>query len=403
MEKGKKIMDSLLELLGRYEELFTADIVAREADLSLIVADARFLVIGGGSTIGQSVVRELFRRKPRLLHVVDANQHSLVELVRDLRSSLGYIEGGFATYAIDPGSYVFDAFMASGQGYDFVLNLAELNHVRSEKDPYTLMRMVDMNVFNAEKAMRQSLKQGARKYFSISGEKAVNPASIMGASKRMMELYLLRRSQELPVSIARVANVAFSEGSLLYGFDRRLEKDQPIAVPGDVHRYFMTPKEAGELCLVSCLLGENRDIHFPKFDQKHHSITFNEVVMRFLRRQGYEAIPCTSENEARSRVAELKARHQWPVYYTTCDTSGEKGKAEFHTECDALELDRFATIGIIKNEPVYAAARLDAFEHGIRDLQTRGNWDRGDFIDLFNDTLLDFQHQETGLFLDGRM
>jgi len=396
-------MNSLLELLGRYDELFTADIAACEADLSLMVAGARFLVIGGGSTIGQAVVRELFRRKPRLLHVVDANQHSLVELVRDIRSSLGYIEGDFATSAIEPGSYVFDAFMSSGQVYDYVLNLAELNHVRCEKDPYTLMRMVDVNVFNAEKAMRQSLKHGARKYFAVSGEKAVNPASIMGASKRMMELYLQRRSEELSISMARLANVAFSEGSLLYGFDRRMEKEQPLAVPGGVERYFMTPKEAGELCLISCLLGENREIFYPKLDQVQHSIAFSEVVVRFLRRKGYEAIPCASEDEARSRMAGLKARQQWPVYYTNCDTSGEKHDTEFHTVNDTLDLERFSAIGVIKNGAEYAAARLDAFEHGIRDMQTRGHWDRCDFIRLFSDTLLNFQHQETGLFLEGRM
>ena len=226
--------DQVLELIGRTEPLFGADVAARERELGETVRGARFLVIGGAGSIGQAVTREIFARKPRLLHVVDISENNMVELVRDLRSSLGYIEGEFATFAIDAGSGIFDAFMANGPGYDFVLNLSALKHVRSEKDPWTLMRMVDVNIFNTDRTMRQAGAKGARKYFCVSTDKAANPVNMMGASKRIMEHFLMRRSLELPVSTARFANVAFSDGSLLYGFNRRMEKDQPLAAPNDV-------------------------------------------------------------------------------------------------------------------------------------------------------------------------
>lgn len=396
-------MDFILELIGRDRELFAPDVEARERELSALVAGSRFLVIGGAGSIGQAVTREIFRRKPKALHVVDISENNMVELVRDLRSSLGYIEGDFATFAIDAGSDIFDAFMAAGPGYDYVLNLSALKHVRSEKDPYTLMRMVDVNVFNTDKTMRQAREKGARKYFCVSTDKAANPVNMMGASKRIMEMFLMRRSRELPVSTARFANVAFSDGSLLYGFNRRMEKEQPLAAPSDVRRYFVTPKESGELCLMSCLLGENRDLFFPKLDAGANLITFSEIASRYLRRLGYEPIECGSEEEARARVPELKARRRWPVYFFASDTTGEKDYEEFYTDKETLDLARFDSIGVIVNDGSYDEGRVAAFEAGIRTMRTRGGWQRRDLVDLFNSSIPEFHHLETGKFLDGRM
>jgi len=396
-------MDSVLDLIGRSQPLFDADLALHEAELSRIVETSRFLVIGGAGTIGQAVTREIFRRKPRVLHVVDISENNTVELVRDLRSTLGYIDGDFATFALDAGSDIFDAFMASGSGYDYVLNLSALKHVRSEKDPYTLMRMVDVNVFNTDKTMRQAKDKGARKYFCVSTDKAANPVNMMGASKRIMELFLQRRSQELPVSTARFANVAFSDGSLLFGFNRRMEKDQPLAAPSDVRRYFVTPQESGELCLLSCLLGDNRDLFFPKLDQNVNLVTFSDIAVRYLHRLGYEPVECASEDEARARVPELKARRQWPVYFFASDTSGEKDFEEFYTATETLDLNRFGSVGVIKNGLEPDAGRVENFERRIRQLKARGSWNRAELIDLFNDTLPEFRHLETGKFLDGRM
>ncbi|MHB9153796.1 MAG: UDP-N-acetylglucosamine 4,6-dehydratase [Spirochaetales bacterium] len=359
--------------------------------------------MGGAGSIGQAVTREIFRRDPKLLHVADISENNMVELVRDLRSSIGYSSGEFATFAIDAGSAIFDAFMANGSGYDYVLNLSALKHVRSEKDPYTLMRMVDVNVFNTDKTMRQATAAGARKYFCVSTDKAANPVNMMGASKRIMEYFLMRRSLELPVSTARFANVAFSDGSLLYGFNRRLEKEQPISAPNDVRRYFVTPKESGELCLTSALLGENRDLFFPKLDASANLITFSEIAERYLRRRGYEPVPCATENEARARVGELKARGKWPVFFFASDTTGEKDFEEFYTDKESLDMGRFESIGVIRNAPAYDAPALERFESEIRAMRSRGRWTRAELIDLFNVTIPEFAHKETGKFLDSKM
>ncbi len=396
-------MDFILDLIGRDRELFSTDVHANEKELSRIVAGSTFLVIGGAGSIGQAVTREIFRRNPRRLHVVDISENNMVELVRDLRSSIGYIEGEFATFAIDAGSAIFDAFFEDGPGYDYVLNLSALKHVRSEKDPWTLMRLVDVNVFNTEKTMMQAKAKGSSRYFCVSTDKAANPVNMMGASKRIMEMFLMRRSLEMPVSTARFANVAFSDGSLLFGFNRRMEKEQPLSAPNDVRRYFVTPKESGELCLMSCLLGENRDVFFPKLDHDLNLITFSEIAERYLRRIGYEPVPCASEEEARGRVQELKAQHKWPVHFFASDTTGEKDFEEFFMEGEKLDMARFGSVGVIKNEARYDEARLARFEARIAELKTIGKWTRGDLIDLFNEMIPDFNHRETGKFLDGRM
>jgi FlaA1/EpsC-like NDP-sugar epimerase len=275
--------------------------------------------------------------------------------------------------------------------------------VRSEKDPYTLMRMIDVNIFNTDNSMRQSKARGASKYFCVSTDKAANPVNMMGASKRIMEMFLMRRSLELPVSTARFANVAFSDGSLLYGFNRRLEKEQPLAAPSDVRRYFVTPKESGELCLMSCLLGHNRDLFFPKLDAGANLITFSQIAERYLRRMGYEPVECASEDEARARVPELKARRQWPVYFFESDTTGEKDFEEFYTDKEVLDLERFASIGVIQNEAVWDVSAVDNFERFIAAMKARGSWSRGQLVQLFNATIPEFDHKETGRFLDGRM
>jgi FlaA1/EpsC-like NDP-sugar epimerase len=263
--------------------------------------------------------------------------------------------------------------------------------------------MIDVNIFNTDKTMRQAREKKAKKYFCVSTDKAANPVSMMGASKRIMEMFLMRNSLDLPVSTARFANVAFSDGSLLYGFNRRIEKEQPIATPNDVRRYFVTPQEAGELCLMSCLLGDNRDIFFPKLDKKLDLIAFSEIAERYLINLGYEPVQSVSEEEARSKVKELKAQKKYPVYFFNSDTTGEKDFEEFYTDTETLDTERFQTIGIIKKEPSYDEQKLYYFANTIQDLRQRGAWSRRELIDLFNYMLPEFNHKETGKFLDGKM
>lgn len=396
-------MNEILQLIGRDRPLFDADIARYEAELSARVATGRFLVIGGAGSIGQAVAREIFKRRPRVLHVVDISENNMVELVRDIRSTLGYIDGDFRTFAIDCSSPEFRALLRWSSGYDYVLNLSALKHVRSEKDPFTLMRMIEVNILNTISTVEQARAGGARKYFGVSTDKAANPANMMGASKRIMELFLMRASLELPVSTARFANVAFSDGSLLHGFNQRFAKRQPISAPHDVRRYFITPQESGELCLLSCLLGENRDIFFPKLNEQLDQLTFSAIAVRYLAGLGFEACECATEDEARDRAPELIAHKQWPCYFFASDTTGEKDFEEFYTDRETLDMARFESIGVIKNQPVYDEAKLNSFLKTISALQECGVWDRPDLVKLFHEMMPDFGHKETGKFLDDRM
>lgn len=394
---------NVLNLIGREKELFRDDIKKHEKELFKIVSSSSFLVIGGAGSIGSAVVKEIFKRNPKKLHVVDISENNMVELVRDIRSSLGYIEGEFATFALDVGSIEYDAFIKSDGKYDYVLNLSALKHVRSEKDPFTLMRMCDVNIFNTDKTISQSIKNKAKKYFCVSTDKAANPVNMMGASKRIMEMFATRRSLEIDISMARFANVAFSDGSLLHGFNQRLEKNQPIVAPNDIKRYFVTPKESGELCLMSCIFGENRDIFFPKLSEDLHLITFAEIAVRYLREKGYEPYLCRDEDEARELVKTLPQEGRWPCLFTSSDTTGEKDFEEFFTDKETLDMQRFENLGIIKNEALFDEELLNEFVDKINDMKKKQEWNKEQIVELFYKMIPDFGHKETGKYLDGKM
>lgn len=392
-----------LTLIGRDTPLFISDIERLNTFLCEQVRGSRFLVIGGAGSIGQAVTREIFRRKPAALHVVDISENNMVELVRDIRSTLGYIKGDFRTFAIDCGSIEFKAFMHHERFYDYILNLSALKHVRSEKDPYTLMRMVQVNIFNTINILDIARSGGARKYFCVSTDKAANPVNMMGASKRIMEMFLMRGSLTQTVSMARFANVVFSDGSLLHGFNQRFIKQQPISAPNDVRRYFLTPQESGELCLLSCLLGDNRDVFFPKLNERLHLITFSEIASIFLKQRGFEPYECDSEAEARDRAEELIGKKQWPCYFFKSDTTGEKDFEEFFTDKEELDMARFDNVGVIRNKPEFNTEQLDSFIQGIQTLRTQLIWKKEDLVRLFFDILPAFVHKETGKYLDQRM
>jgi FlaA1/EpsC-like NDP-sugar epimerase len=392
-----------LSLIGRDTELFGDDIGCQRTLVENIVTKSRFLVIGGAGSIGQAVTKEIFKRDPKSLHVVDISENNMVELVRDIRSTEGYGSGDFKTFAIDCGGTEFQALISSEGPYDYVFNLSALKHVRSESDPYTLMRMIMVNVFNTIKTLRLANKMGAKKYFCVSTDKAANPVNMMGASKRIMEMFLMRESLTQEISMARFANVAFSDGSLLHGFNQRFTKKQPFSAPNDVRRYFVTPQESGELCLLSGLLGNNRDIFFPKLSEKLHLITFSEIAVRYLRERGYEPYECETEDEARDRAEELIANKQWPCYFFKSDTTGEKDFEEFFTDNEDLDMERFETVGVIKNQPDFDEAKLDDFMNSIEALREKGTWTKDDIIKLYFGLLPEFAHKETGKYLDQRM
>ena len=396
-------MGEILQLIGRENQLFDSDIQLYEKELSEIIASSSFLVLGAAGSIGQAVVKEVFKRKPLKLHIVDISENNLVELVRDIRSSFGYIKGDFKTFALDIGSVEYDAFIKADGNYDYVLNLSALKHVRSEKDPFTLMRMIDVNIFNTDKTIEQSINNGTKKYFCVSTDKAANPVNMMGASKRIMEMFLMKYSQDFTISTARFANVAFSDGSLLYGFNQRIQKKQPIVAPMDVRRYFVIPQEAGELCLMSCVFGENRDIFFPKLSQNLHLITFSSIAEKYLNNLGYEVYLCENEEEARRKVTNLAENKKWPCLFVNSDTTGEKDFEEFFTENELLDMERFDNIGIVKNDLDFDINKLIQFEEEIKKMRTGLNWDKATIVDLFTKLIPDFHHQEKGKYLDSKM
>ena len=393
----------ILNLIGRNELLFNNDISANETELKNIVSTSRFLVIGGAGSIGQAVTKEIFKRNPQKLHVVDISENNMVELVRDIRSSFGYIDGDFQTFALDIGSIEYDAFIADDGKYDYVLNLSALKHVRSEKDPFTLMRMINVNVFNTDKTIQQSIDKGVKKYFCVSTDKAANPVNMMGASKRIMEMFLMRKSKQINISTARFANVAFSDGSLLHGFNQRIQKRQPIVAPNDIKRYFVIPQESGELCLMSCIFGENRDVFFPKLSESLHLITFADIAVKFLEQLGYEPYLCEDEDEARLLMATLPEEGKWPCLFTKSDTTGEKDFEEFYTDKEILDMERFVNLGVIKNESNSEDNKLNHFATSIDKMKEQGKWSKEEIVDLFHTMIPDFGHKETGKYLDAKM
>lgn len=394
---------NILKLIGRDSEIFEKDIQKYNEELKTIIAKSSFLVIGGAGSIGQAVTKEIFRRNPLKLHVVDISENNMVELVRDLRSSYGYIDGDFQTFALDIGSVEYDAFIKADGEFDYVLNLSALKHVRSEKDSFTLMRMIDVNIFNTEKTLQQSIVKGTKKYFCVSTDKAANPVNMMGASKRIMEMYLMRKSEHIKISTARFANVAFSDGSLLHGFNQRILKKQPIVAPNDIKRYFVTPKESGELCLMSCIFGENRDVFFPKLDEKLNLISFADIAVKYLDEIGYEPYLCESEDEARDNVDELIAEKKWPCLFTGSDTTGEKDFEEFFTDTEVLDMDRFVNLGVIKNDAIYDNQKLENFTFKIKEMKLNLIWTKEMIVDLFHNLIPNFGHKETGKYLDSKM
>lgn len=397
-------MDNVLKIVGRERELFLSDFSKFNTEINKLVKGSKFLVVGGAGSIGQAVVKEIFKRNPQALHVVDISENNLVELVRDIRSEQGYIEGDFRTFALDIGSIEFDKFLDANAPYDYCLNLAALKHVRSERDQYTLMRMIHVNIINTVSLLDKLITYDLKKYFCVSTDKAANPTNIMGASKRLMEMFLSKECYTDFVSMARFANVAFSDGSLLHGFNQRLLKRQPVSAPKDIKRYFMTPKEAGALCLASCLLGQGGDIFFPNQRDELRLVHFPIIVENYFKSNNYKIAVCDSEDDARKNAESLISQGFWPCYFFNSDTTGEKGYEEFYTNSEILDLERFEEIGIIKKSINNVDENLlSLFSNQLILMRKRQTWNRSEIIKLFEKIIPNFSHIETGKFLDQRM
>lgn len=387
----------------RAESYFKSDIEANNATLTEKIQGKSVLVIGGAGTIGSSFVKAILPFRPGKLTVVDYSENGLTELTRDLRSDYNeFIPEHYITYPFDFGGKIFAKMYRTGQ-WDIVACFAAHKHVRSEKDHLAIEAMVKNNVFNTKALLDLAVENPPQHFFSVSTDKAANPVNVMGASKKMMEKVLMSYTDVLKISTARFANVAFSNGSLLFGFINRIMKQQPLSSPNDVRRYFVSPIESGELCMLACVLGETKNIFFPKLDESQ-MMTFSTIAELFLAEIGMEPDYCQSDDEAREKAAKWKyGMKKYPVYFFKTNTSGEKQYEEFFTKEDSVDMKNFSALGVIKNaeipDKVGVAGILDEFTEMFKNEAVN----KAAIVSLLSKHLSDFKHIETGKSLDQRI
>lgn len=391
----------LSALLERRRSLFAGDVEANAEKLSAEISQSRLLIVGAAGSIGQAFVKQLLPFRPKALHLVDLNENMLVELVRDLRSGETPLPADFATYSVDFSGPEFLAMSAVTGPFDVFLNFSALKHVRAERDPFSLMRMIDVNVGALSAYLAHPAAQSLKRAFSVSTDKSVRPENLMGASKNLMERALFLHSNRLCANSARFANVAFSAGSLLEGFDYRLRKNQPIAAPSDVKRYFITHVEAGQLCLLGAFLCQNREVVFPKLNPEDHLISFEAIARAFLAHHGLSPLECRNDAEAKARFKD-RPKNAWPCVFAPSDTTGEKLAEEFLRPGDKPDMGRFQEAGVV-GEAFPDAALLTDFLQTVAALKARGVWSKPDLAQAIAQAVPDLAHEELGKSLDQKM
>jgi FlaA1/EpsC-like NDP-sugar epimerase len=402
--------DFIRRFVTKRERSLLADDLSRyDAELRQCLTGSRVLVIGGAGSIGSHYIKALLRFPVAKLVVVDTNENGLTELVRDLRSDRDYrIPPEFITYPVNFADRVFEKLFRAHGPYDVVANFAAHKHVRSEKDIFSVEAMIENNVLRARRLLELLARQPPRHFFCVSTDKAANPVNIMGASKKLMEELILSYADRLPVKTARFANVAFSNGSLPQGFLERLAKRQPWSCPLGIRRFFVSPMESGELCLLASLIGASGDIVFPKLDENQDMIGFDQVAVNLLHALGMEPDICRSEEEARAKMGEVlkcgssKVR-KWPVFLFESDTSGEKVFEEFYTAEETLDLERFVNLGVIKNARRRSLGEIDGICLNLQALFERETLTKAEVVGVLKDYLPNFEHIEKGKGLDQRM
>ena len=392
-----------LEYLGRTCSLFEADLSEKKLELDATYENASVLVLGGAGSIGRAVCKALLGFKPRNLDIVDISENNLVELTRDVRSSYLGENTSIRFVCLDIGSNEFEKMFEAYGPYDYVYNLTALKHVRSEENEFTLLRMLQTNIFNSVKAYELAKRSRVKSYFCVSTDKAADPASVMGATKLLMEKSLNSiAASDTKITLARFANVLFSDGSLSFGFKNRIEKNQPLSVPLDIQRYFISEQEAGELCVLSGCFANSSEIFFPKTLQAQDAQYFTEIAKQFLRSQNYRPKIYNCEKLAKSSLMLDKAHGEWPCYFFETSTTGEKYIEEFFTNSEKVILDKFHTIGIIQSE-ADKTFNYEKFLFHYKSLVEGGIYKKADIVELLKSYLPNFHHEEKNSTLNMRM
>lgn len=391
-------------VIKREKSMFLEDIEKNKEKLSEKIAGKTMLVIGGAGSIGSSFIRAVLPFKPKSLIVVDINENALAELTRDLRSTKGmFVPEEYIPYPMDFSSMTFEKMFRHHKGFDIVANFSAHKHVRSEKDIYSVEALIRNNVLNAKGLLDLLEEFPPEEYFCVSTDKAANPVNIMGASKRLMEDVIFSYSDKFPVKTARFANVAFSNGSLPAGFLSRIFKLQPISAPSDVKRYFVSPEESGQICMLACILGENREIFFPKLDDAQ-TMTFDVIATALLKTYGFEVVECDSEEEALSKAEALKlGGKKYPVCYTKSDTSGEKSYEEFYTDEEKLDMKRLNSLGIIVEKNIVDRSKIKLVFDQFEKLFAKNEVKKEEVVEIICKYLPNFQHIEKEKSLDSKM
>ena len=388
----------------REKSMFAVDIERNKELLRNKIKGKSVLVIGGAGSIGSSFIRAILPFKPATLVVVDTNENALAELTRDLRSTKGmYVPEDYVTYPMDFASPVFEKMFRNRGGFNIVGNFSAHKHVRSEKDIYSVEALLQNNVLHAKLLLDLLSEYPPEEYFCVSTDKAANPVNIMGASKRIMEDVIFSYSDKFPVKTARFANVAFSNGSLPAGFISRIQKLQPLSAPSDVRRYFVSPEESGQICLLSCILGENRAIFFPKLEEAQ-MMTFDGIARNLLKEHGYEVLECDSDEEAIEKAEDLKAgSSKYPVHFSVSDTSGEKPFEEFVTDTETADYNRFTSLGVITGKAIPNKGGLEKLFVELNEVFDKAETTKEEVVAIMKDYLPNFEHIETGKSLDSKM
>ena len=391
----------ILQLLGRKKKFFYHDYKKKENIIKKTIQRNRIIVIGGAGSIGFSVVKLILKYNPLALHIIDINENKLVELVRYVRSSLGYTKGSFRTFPLDVGSTGFEAFIKQNDSYDIWLNFSALKHVRSEKDPFTLMRMIEVNFENTMKILKLAKTNNAKKFFSVSTDKACDPVSFLGATKRLMELAISSYSHELETSAARFGNVAFSDGSLLYSVINRMESNQPLVAPLDIKRYFITHEEAARLSLITAICAKSGEIYVPKLSKSIAQSNFPSIIKNFLKFKGYKMLIAKTENQARA-LSKKANKKSWPCLLFASDTAGEKEEEFFISKEDQLKKSTFKEIKIINTKKIVKKSVLLKLIKDISSIKQKKISEKK-IKKIIEGSLKNFKHKYSSKSLEDKM